>query len=197
MNYELVYKNLVLTRINRGLKEGEYYERHHIKPECIGGDNGIDNLVTLTAREHYLAHWLLVKIYPHEWRLRFAFYQMSKTNGKNRRVISSRQFERAKFHMAEGARMRAASGYNPGRSEASRKKASARMNSDQNPLRGKPEKNPTARPHRVVFDDGTEKVYQYGKQGYEELGIPRSTWILAVRTGSKLPKHKVHKITKE
>jgi len=197
MNYKRVYNLLVETRRNRMLKEGEYYERHHIVPECMGGTNESANLVVLTAREHYLAHWLLVKIYPVEWKLKFAFYQMSRVNKKNARVISSRQFERAKQHMAEGARMRALEGYNPGQSEASRKAARERMSSDRNPMKGKPEKNPTARPHRVIFDNGTERVYQYGKLGYEDLGISRSSWITATRTGRPLPTFKIKQIVKE
>ena len=40
-----------------------YKEAHHIVPKCLGGSNEHDNLVDLTAREHYIAHILLAKIY--------------------------------------------------------------------------------------------------------------------------------------
>lgn len=40
-----------------------YVERHHIIPRCMGGSNDRDNLVALTAREHFLAHMLLGKIH--------------------------------------------------------------------------------------------------------------------------------------
>lgn len=39
-----------------------YYENHHIIPKSLGGDNGTNNLVLLTAKEHYLCHLLLVKM---------------------------------------------------------------------------------------------------------------------------------------
>jgi len=39
-----------------------YTERHHITPQSMGGSNGTENLVELTAREHFICHWLLVKM---------------------------------------------------------------------------------------------------------------------------------------
>lgn len=43
-------------RFNCGEK---YHERHHIKPQCLGGKNNEDNLVDLFADEHFIAHKLL------------------------------------------------------------------------------------------------------------------------------------------
>lgn len=40
-----------------------YGEVHHIIPKSEGGDNSQENLVRLSAREHYIAHLLLAKIY--------------------------------------------------------------------------------------------------------------------------------------
>jgi hypothetical protein len=39
-----------------------YTENHHILPKSIGGNNTNDNLVKLTAREHFICHWLLTKM---------------------------------------------------------------------------------------------------------------------------------------
>lgn len=41
-----------------------YSERHHVIPLCIGGNNTKENIVTLTAPEHFVAHQLLVKMHP-------------------------------------------------------------------------------------------------------------------------------------
>ena len=38
-------------------------EKHHIVPKSEGGSDDPSNLVNLTAREHYIAHLLLAKIY--------------------------------------------------------------------------------------------------------------------------------------
>ena len=39
-----------------------YVEKHHILPKSLGGTNKSDNLVSLTAREHYVVHRLLPKM---------------------------------------------------------------------------------------------------------------------------------------
>lgn len=63
MNYTRIYDNLVNSRRNRVVQEGEYYETHHIVPRSMGGDNSASNLIKLTAREHYVAHRLLYHIH--------------------------------------------------------------------------------------------------------------------------------------
>jgi hypothetical protein len=39
-----------------------YAERHHIIPKSVGGSNNLDNLVWLTADEHFESHLLLVEM---------------------------------------------------------------------------------------------------------------------------------------
>lgn len=62
MDYVLHYDILCERAKNRNLDC--YTERHHILPKCMGGDESPENLVDLTPEEHYVAHQLLVKIYP-------------------------------------------------------------------------------------------------------------------------------------
>ena len=57
--------------------EGKIYERHHIKPKCVGGTDDIYNLVDLTPREHYIAHRLLAEEYPEEEKIVCAWHFMS------------------------------------------------------------------------------------------------------------------------
>ena len=52
------YYKLIETRKN--LVREEYTEKHHIIPRSLGGSNKKENLVRLTAREHFIAHLLLV-----------------------------------------------------------------------------------------------------------------------------------------
>jgi hypothetical protein len=57
-----------------------YIEKHHIIPKSLNGKNTKDNLVSLTAREHFLCHWLLTKM----------------TNGTNRnKMLVALNFMRA------------------------------------------------------------------------------------------------------
>lgn len=62
MNYRKLYEELITRAIGR--KQGGYVEHHHIIPRCLGGSNHPSNIAILTAREHYIAHLLLAKIYP-------------------------------------------------------------------------------------------------------------------------------------
>ena len=62
MNYKKIYDSLIARAKNRKLTE--FTESHHIIPRCIGGNNDRSNLADLTPEEHYVAHQLLVKLYP-------------------------------------------------------------------------------------------------------------------------------------
>lgn len=61
MNYKKHYDLLIENSINRNI-EG-YVEKHHIIPKSLGGSDDKENLVKLSAREHFIAHLLLAKIY--------------------------------------------------------------------------------------------------------------------------------------
>ena len=39
-----------------------YSEKHHVIPACLGGSNSLENVVSLTAREHFICHLLLTKM---------------------------------------------------------------------------------------------------------------------------------------
>jgi hypothetical protein len=43
------------------LKSNTFGDQHHILPRCLGGSDDPQNLVRLTYRQHFLAHWLLTK----------------------------------------------------------------------------------------------------------------------------------------
>ena len=59
--YTKIYYQIVDRAKSRTLEEG-YKEKHHIIPKSFGGSNNKENLVELTAREHFICHWLLVKM---------------------------------------------------------------------------------------------------------------------------------------
>lgn len=80
MNYRKHYNSLI-SRARRRVASG-YLERHHAIPKCMGGPDTKSNLVQLTPEEHYVAHLLLVKIYPGNQGLAFAAHMM--TVGSNR-----------------------------------------------------------------------------------------------------------------
>lgn len=61
-----------------------YVERHHVVPRCVGGDDDQSNIVALTAREHFLAHMLLWKMYPDKRGLVYAASMMANRFGRNK-----------------------------------------------------------------------------------------------------------------
>jgi len=102
MDYQIIYNQLIERAQNRTL-EG-YKEKHHILPKCLGGNNNKENLVELTAREHFLCHMLLCEIYPKENKLKHALFLMSIGKQKvkeNHYVIGSRVYERLKTEYSQ------------------------------------------------------------------------------------------------
>lgn len=61
MNYQAIYDHLI-TQAQVAKLDG-YVEKHHIIPKSMGGTNEVSNIVRLTARQHFVAHWLLFKIH--------------------------------------------------------------------------------------------------------------------------------------
>lgn len=80
MNYLRIYNSIVDRAKSRELDC--YTETHHVVPKCLGGTDDPENLVRLTAGEHYVCHQLLTKIYPDHSGLVFAAIKM--TFGQNR-----------------------------------------------------------------------------------------------------------------
>jgi hypothetical protein len=88
VNYRRVYDNLIDNAVERNWNRSTascYVEFHHIIPKCIGGCDSADNVVCLTAREHFVAHLLLVKMYPEESKLVFAAHMLTRGTNKHGR----------------------------------------------------------------------------------------------------------------
>lgn len=100
MNYDRHYQSLINKAKLRDYRVLSYYEVHHVKPRSEGGTQEIENLVKLTAREHFLAHWLLYRIDPTIKSRAFSFWRMCRGKGKcpdeEWPTISSRCYEEAR-----------------------------------------------------------------------------------------------------
>jgi len=98
MNYEKIYNQIIdrAKNENRLKGKGIYYERHHIIPRCLGGSNNKDNLVLLTAKEHFICHKLLCEIYTDNDKIKYAAWMMcSMITSTQTRIynVSSREYE--------------------------------------------------------------------------------------------------------
>lgn len=103
MNYERAYFGLMLKASARDTVEG-YTELHHWYPKSIYPEYAKDewNLVRLTAREHFVAHWLLHKMLPNSYEMGFAFSKMRYHQTDNR-YFSPKGYEAAKKANAKAA----------------------------------------------------------------------------------------------
>ncbi len=84
MNYQKIYNDLIDRAKNRILPKNIYVERHHIQPRCMKGKDISENLVKLLAREHFIAHLLLCKIYPNNISLIRAVIYMCIINNDHK-----------------------------------------------------------------------------------------------------------------
>ena len=102
--YQTWYQNITDRARNRTL-EG-YVERHHVIPRSLGGSDDKNNLVDLTAREHFVCHWLLTKMYTGEKKSKmiYALNGMKRNSKHNQRyetLITSRVYENLKKQFSE------------------------------------------------------------------------------------------------
>jgi hypothetical protein len=104
--YVKIYNSIIEKRKN--FPPSGYFETHHILPKSLGGDDSKTNLVNLTAREHYLCHYLLTKIYENDFlkwsKMVRAFSMMLLETHKQSRYTSRLyEYNRKKFSIIRSA----------------------------------------------------------------------------------------------
>ena len=91
-------------KMNRIKGDGVYYERHHIIPRSLCGDNSKSNLVLLTAKEHFVCHLLLTKMVTGDSRRKMvcALSKMAfQSNRKQFRKLTAGEYELARTLFAK------------------------------------------------------------------------------------------------
>ena len=111
-------------------KSDAYYELHHIVPKWMGGSDSKDNLVLLTAREHYLAHYLLFKHYKDK-SSSAAFHIMNVSCNMSHR--DSKTYEEVRLFQSELIK----GDNNPAKRLDVRKKISDKVSGKSNGMYGK------------------------------------------------------------
>lgn len=101
MNYRKHYDLLIKKAQTRILEGNVYYEKHHIRPRSEGGSDDLTNIVKLTAREHFIAHWLLYRDNPNINSRAHSFWRLCNGRGKVQPkdwiIIPSRAYEEARI----------------------------------------------------------------------------------------------------
>ena len=98
MNYKKIHDQIISKRQSEEFIG--YGEKHHIIPKSMGGNDSKSNLVRLTAREHFIIHWLLKKIYENK-QMTYAFFAMTKMGNKSQKRYSSKSFQYAREAMSK------------------------------------------------------------------------------------------------
>jgi len=102
--YRYFYYSIINKALSRKTSTG-YVEKHHIVPRSLGGDDTDENLVSLTAREHFVCHWLLTKMVEDKdtYKMFNALNMMMFVENKwhERYKVNSRTFERLKIQISE------------------------------------------------------------------------------------------------
>jgi hypothetical protein len=178
MNYLKVYCNLIREAENRTPPE-RYTEKHHTFPKSIFGKN--NRLVVLTAREHYIAHALLERIYMKRYGLKHwktikmvcAHLAMSCNGG----YVNS--------YLYEGARIRFSKNnpsHKPEVKEKQKKSALERWNRE-----GERERIIGKNNHfygRTHTKETKEKIGKYGREHFSGKNNPNSkTWKITFECG--------------
>lgn len=117
--YSKLYHKITLNAKQR-ITEG-YTERHHIIPQSLGGSDEKENLVELTAREHFICHWLLIKMTEgdEKGKMLYALQGMKAENKFQNRyhtTITARVYEKYRLEHAENhsKRMKGRKAWNKG-----------------------------------------------------------------------------------
>lgn len=95
--YTQWYFNIINVARNRIL-ENVYYEKHHVIPKGCGGDPS-GELVRLTAREHFICHWLLTKMTTGKLK-RSMCYALSKMCRSNQYQLEGRSYPSRYYDIA-------------------------------------------------------------------------------------------------
>jgi hypothetical protein len=105
MNYQKIYDQIISNRKQHPIKSG-YIECHHIIPKSLGGLDIKENLIELSAREHFICHLLLTKIYPihsSEWHKMIKAFSLMcwMSTPKQYRYSNNKHYEWLKKHFSQ------------------------------------------------------------------------------------------------
>lgn len=104
MNYKKIYNKIISERRNHPIND-EYTEYHHIIPKSLGGSDDKTNLVALTAREHFICHLLLTKMFNErtvEWiKMIKAFNRMFYSCKRQNRYSNNKWYGYLKKNFSE------------------------------------------------------------------------------------------------
>lgn len=116
--YTRTYYRIIEKAQSKNRKRGDdYFESHHILPKSMGGSDDVVNRVLLTAREHFLCHWLLTKMCASEKDRRKMQHALSRLVGLHKTTerirMPSWKYEVSRKHHSQATSERTSGEGNP------------------------------------------------------------------------------------
>jgi len=174
----------ITSNAKQRITEG-YTELHHIIPQSLGGSNDKENLVELTAREHFICHWLLIKMTEGEDRSKmlYALQGMKAENRYQQRYhtkITARVYEKYRIEHAENhsKKMKGCKAWNKGIPQTQEHK----------------EKNRQAALQRAPKSEETIAKWKESRAGYKDSEETKLKKSLALKGKLKGPMSEEEKL---
>lgn len=96
--YTKWYYAIIQNANQRALSDDTYIEKHHIIPRSLGGNDSKENLVKLTAREHFVCHLLLTKMVDGRSRYQMlsAVTRFQQSRKYQKRILTSWEYQKVR-----------------------------------------------------------------------------------------------------
>jgi len=170
--YTRWYYNIIDRAKERTLEV--YTEKHHIIPKSCGGNNSKENLVKLTAKEHFICHLLLVRMTSGNFRYKMAYAlnRMLTTNNnsnQDRYIPTSRKFEKIRLQISNSLKGHPSPMKGRSHSEETKQKISNIHKGKPSALKGRPKSEETkqkmseARTGYKMSDSAKKKISEFNK----------------------------------
>lgn len=202
--YTKWYNNIITNAKSRPIVKEIYTEKHHIIPKSLGGNDSEDNLVHLTAREHFVCHLLLPKMLVGSAKrnMTFAIWSMlnrDHSKQRSRHKVNSHIYQRLKIQIAQ-----ASSDLHKGKpkSEETKRKISEKAKGRVSPNKGKPMtfeqkqkmRNTIAKNGRIISSETVAKIlesrksYKHSEETKQKIGNAHKgkTQIVSEETKQKI-----------
>lgn len=185
MNYDVNkhYWERYLKFIKSRKPTDGYVERHHIYPRSLFPQktNDADNLISLTAREHFIAHWLLHKAFG--GGMTMAFMYMKANSPDHERYWNLNSYAYESLSLAHASAMSVVKTGKPMSEQTRQRMSAARI--------GKPLSEAQRKAiglgntGRVVSDETKQKISQ------AKLGVSRPPMTEEHKLKLSVPKQRV------
>ena len=164
MNYLRIYNEIIENRKNN--TPNCYFENHHIIPRCLGGIDSKYNIISLTAREHFICHHLLTKIYntgESHSKVCLAFYWMCNIKKVK---LNNRLYEKLRFYHKLNAKIQGHKNKGQKRTEEFKRRISLATKGKNNPMFGK---NHTQKVKNIISLKNKGNKYAKGAVRTQEM----------------------------